>query len=80
MDYIQRVLKEPGYLEADQSTEDGSRLVDQVRSSAFEKYRPEIDSLMRESNGIVTAITDDPTTKEISQKIKAIHNHLWYDR
>lgn len=73
-------MREPEYLEADQSTEDGSNLIDQVRSSGFEKYRSEINGLIQESTGIVTSITNDPTTKEISQKIKAIHKHLWYDR
>jgi hypothetical protein len=80
MSYIQRLLQEPGYLADDQSTKDGEELVTQIRHSALEKYKPEVNSVIQESNTIIRAVSEDPNSKMISQKIKAIHNHLWYDR
>lgn len=80
MAYTQKLLKEPGYLADDQSTNDGKELVNEVRSSALEKYKREVDSIVQESNNIIRAISEDPNSREISQKIKSIHSHLWYDR
>lgn len=74
------MLDDPGYLEAEDSTTEGNELIEKLRKSGFEKYKPEIDSMLGESSAIVTAITEDPITKEISQRVKSIHNHLWYDR
>lgn len=77
--FVQRLLDDPGYLEAEDSTTEGNELIEKLRKSGFEKYKPEIDSMLGESSAIVTAITEDPITKEISQRVKSIHNHLWYD-
>ncbi|CAO3614243.1 unnamed protein product [Mucor hiemalis] len=79
INFVQHLLKDPNYLESDDSTEEGHELVDDLRTSGFEKYKPEIDSMLQESSAIVTAITEDPITKEISEKVKSIHTHLWYD-
>lgn len=74
------MLQEPGYLSGDESTEDGSKLVDEVRHSALEEYKPQVKSMVRQSSKIVKSVSDDPISQKISGKVKAIHDHLWYDR
>lgn len=74
------MLQEPGYLSSDESTEEGSKLVDEVRSSALEEYKPQVKSMIQESSGVIKSISDDPISQKIAEKIKAIHDHLWYDR
>lgn len=74
------MLQEPGYLSGNGSTEDGSKLVDEVRQSALEEYKPQVKSMIQESSVIVKSVSDDPISQKISEKVKAIHNHLWYDR
>ncbi|KAI8048946.1 uncharacterized protein B0P05DRAFT_575954 [Gilbertella persicaria] len=78
-DYIHKLLKEPGYLEANQSTQDGKRLVEQLRQSAVEKYRPEANSILQEASDFVQTVTNDPISKDISKRVKSIHRNLWYD-
>lgn len=80
MDYAQKLLKEPCYMADDQSTNDGKELIKEVRHSALEKYKPDVNSIIQESNSFILAVSEDPNLKEISEKIKSIHNHLWYDR
>ncbi|KAL9544020.1 hypothetical protein MBANPS3_007837 [Mucor bainieri] len=77
--YVQKMLQEPGYLSGDESTEEGSKLVDEVRSSALEEYKPQVKSMIQESSGIIKAVSDDPISQKIAEKVKAIHDHLWYD-
>lgn len=79
MSYIKKLLQEPGYLESDESTRDGDQLVDQVRGSAIEEYKPHVRTLIQQSNDIIGAISKDDTTQQISGKLKDIHNHLWFD-
>ncbi|CAO0796486.1 unnamed protein product [Mucor circinelloides] len=77
--YVQKMLQEPGYLSSDESTEEGSKLVDEVRRSALEEYKPQVKSMIQESSGVIKSISDDPISQKIAEKIKAIHDHLWYD-
>lgn len=54
--------------------------MDEVRSSALEEYKPQVKSMIQESSSIVKSVSDDPISQKIAEKIKAIHDHLWYDR
>ncbi|KAI7904602.1 uncharacterized protein BX663DRAFT_559607 [Cokeromyces recurvatus] len=77
--YVKRLLKDPGYVSSDESTEDGKRLVKQSRQSSLEKYRSDMNGLIQETSDIIKAISDDEISKDISKKVKSIHQHLWYD-
>ncbi|KAI8645155.1 hypothetical protein BD408DRAFT_362091 [Parasitella parasitica] len=77
--YVQRMLQEPGYLSGNESTEEGNKLVNEVRHSALEDYKPQVKSMIQESNGIIKSVSDDPLSQKISGKIRNIHDHLWYD-
>ncbi|KAK4517824.1 CCR4-NOT core subunit cdc39 [Mucor velutinosus] len=77
--YVQRMLQEPGYLSGNESTEEGSKLVEEVRRSALEEYKPQVQSMIQESSGIIKSVSDDPISQKIAEKVKAIHDHLWYD-
>lgn len=72
-------MQEPGYAASDESTKDGDQLVDQVRGSAIEEYKPHVRSVLQQSSDIIKTISQDETSQEISGKFKDIHNHLWFD-
>ncbi|KAI8333214.1 hypothetical protein BD560DRAFT_306242, partial [Blakeslea trispora] len=78
--YIQQLLKEPDYLEADQSTKDGQDLVNQIRQHTFDQYRSEASAFARDSSDFINTISEDPISKDISNLVRSIHNHLWYDK
>ncbi|CEP14943.1 hypothetical protein [Parasitella parasitica] len=77
--YVEKMLQEPGYLSGDESTEEGNKLVHEVRQSALEEYKPQVKSLLHESNSIIKSVSDDPISQKISLKVRDIHDHLWYD-
>ncbi|OBZ89505.1 Uncharacterized protein C32A11.02c [Choanephora cucurbitarum] len=78
--YIQRLLQEPDYLEADQSTQDGQELIGQIRQHAFDQYRSEANDFAQEASDFVNTVSEDPISKDISDLVKSIHKHLWYDK
>ena len=78
--YIQRLLQEPDYLEADQSTQDGQELISQIRQHAFDQYRSEANDFAQEASDFVNTVSEDPISKDISDLVKSIHKHLWYDK
>ena len=77
--YIQRLLKEPGYATDDQSTEDGKYLVNHIRELTSENYRGHMDFMMNEAKAYIHTMEEDPMAREIEMRLKQIHNDLWLD-
>lgn len=80
MGYVKKLLSDGHYLNSENSTKDGSKLIKEIRGSAIEEYKPQVRKMFQQSNDIIQAMSDDKTSQELSSKIKDIHDHLWYDR
>ncbi|KAG0170457.1 hypothetical protein DFQ28_002079 [Apophysomyces sp. BC1034] len=78
--YMHKLLKEPGYVNAETSTTDGKKLIEKGRETTQGRYRDHINKLLDEGRTIMTAMAEDPMALEIEDRFKQIHQNLWYDR
>ncbi|ORY97860.1 hypothetical protein BCR43DRAFT_437417, partial [Syncephalastrum racemosum] len=79
-DYIRRLLREPGYLQDDKSTQDGRELVQRAREVTQERHTKEFNELNEEAKSFFKAIEQDPMAQELNDRVRQIHNDLWFDR
>ncbi|KAI8084573.1 uncharacterized protein BX664DRAFT_266122 [Halteromyces radiatus] len=78
-DYIKRLVREPGYVQDEQSTKDGQQLLERGRSEQFDSYRRTINEAFDQAISFFNAIAQDPTAIEIRNALKNIKRDLWLD-
>ncbi|RCI03683.1 DNA ligase (ATP) [Rhizopus stolonifer] len=76
MDYIKRLVREPGYAE---STTEGERLMDRGRQVIKGNYKDHLNFLSNESRSYLNLIAKDPVARELSDRLAKIHRDLWMD-
>lgn len=79
MQYIERLVTEPGYVQLEQSTQEGTQLMDTGNHMIKGKYRGNLHFLSSESRKIMNLMAEDHISKELNHRIATIHRDLWMD-
>ena len=77
--YMTRLLKEPGYVDNDQSTEEGCMLLQRGKELMTGKYHGQWSQLVRKTKKWTRHVANDPIVKEIRACFEKIHRDLWFD-
>lgn len=77
--YADRLVSEPGYVQRDESTKDGRRLMDQGNHMIKGKYREHLNFLSSESRKFINLMAEDDISKELNHRVATIHRDLWMD-
>ncbi|EIE81696.1 hypothetical protein RO3G_06401 [Rhizopus delemar RA 99-880] len=78
--YVERLVREPGYATKDESTEEGRKLMDHGREVLHGNYDDHLRYLSDESRRYMKFMAEDEVSREINDRITAIHRDLWMDR
>ncbi|KAI7890628.1 uncharacterized protein EV154DRAFT_603139 [Mucor mucedo] len=77
--YSDRLVTEPGYVQREESTQEGRQLMDVGNSMIKGKYRENLNYLSSESRKIMNLMAEDEISKELNHRIATIHHDLWMD-
>ena len=80
MRYADRLLREPGYAQKDQSTDEGKELMDQGNHLIKGRYKEHLNFLSSESRKYMNLMAEDEVSKELHARIAKIHRDLWMDK
>ncbi|KIW03775.1 uncharacterized protein PV09_05078 [Verruconis gallopava] len=78
--YIRRVLKEPGYIMQDASTNDWNALYDQGQFLLRDKYRAHTDRVLDEIKFFANEFDNDPQNKAFAASMNKLFNDLGQDK
>jgi hypothetical protein len=78
--YVERLVREPGYATTDESTEEGRKLMDRGSEVLHGNYDDHLRYLSDESRRYMRFMAEDEVSREINDRITAIHRDLWMDR
>ncbi|OAD78793.1 hypothetical protein PHYBLDRAFT_86476, partial [Phycomyces blakesleeanus NRRL 1555(-)] len=77
--YLKRLLKDPGYVDSEQSTKDGEKLLRTGQKVTKGRYQHLFYDMLDESKEISRAMAEDPVALEINKRLRNIHKDLWLD-
>lgn len=80
MHYVNRLIREPGYANSDQSTQESKRLMDRGNEMIKGRYREHLEFLQTEGRKLINLMAEDEISKELNHRIATIHRDLWMDR
>jgi hypothetical protein len=78
--YIDRLIREPDYVNNDEATEEGKRLMDRGDEIVKGRYREHLEYLQTEGRKLINFMAEDQIAKELNHRIATIHRDLWMDR
>ncbi|CEP13128.1 hypothetical protein [Parasitella parasitica] len=79
MRYVNRLLKEPGYGQSDESSQEGRQLMDRGNHLIKGRYKEHLNFLSSESRKYMNLMAEDQVSKELYARIAKIHRDLWMD-
>ncbi|KAI9254779.1 hypothetical protein EDC94DRAFT_678873 [Helicostylum pulchrum] len=79
INYVNRLATEPGYVQREESSQEGRQLMDKGNQMIKGRYRKHLDYLSTESRKMIRLIAEDETSKELNHRIATIHRDLWMD-
>ncbi|GAA5799252.1 hypothetical protein HPULCUR_004662 [Helicostylum pulchrum] len=79
INYVNRLATEPGYVQREESSQEGRQLMDKGNQMIKGRYREHLDYLSTESRKMIRLIAEDETSKELNHRIATIHRDLWMD-
>jgi hypothetical protein len=80
LDYVERLINEPNYINKPESTREGRQLIDKGKHLMKGKYGDHFNHLSQLVRGYLKDMAQDETAREISQCVTKIHQDLWMDR
>lgn len=79
MQYVDKLVTEPGYVQREQSTQEGRHLMDRGNQMIKGRYRENLHVLSLESRKMMNLMAEDDISKELNHRIATIHRDLWMD-
>ncbi|KAI8877969.1 hypothetical protein K501DRAFT_337071 [Backusella circina FSU 941] len=79
LNYVERLINEPDYINKSESTRDGRQLTDKGRELMKGKYGDHFNHLSKLVRGYLKDMSQDETAREINQCVTKIHQDLWMD-
>lgn len=80
LQYVQRLLRDPDYINNENSTEDGQQLIDIGRELMKGKYGEHYQYLSNQVRDYMHLLAEDDISREINDRVTQIHQDLWMDR
>lgn len=77
--YVDRLASEPGYVQREESSQEGRQLMDKGNQLIKGRYSEHLNYLSAESRKIIRLMSEDEISKELSHRVATIHRDLWMD-
>ncbi|KAG2230926.1 hypothetical protein BDF21DRAFT_358030 [Thamnidium elegans] len=77
--YVDRLVTEPGYVQREESTQEGRQLMDKGNHMIKGRYREHLNYLSTESRKIMRLMAEDEISQELNHRVATIHRDLWMD-